>query len=320
MSLHRLAAGLRVLAPFVAFALLLPLVAGGVRTEVLGRSLSVSGLWAAWNIVAKATIGVTASVVLTTTTPAPEIIVGLDRLRVPRALTAIAGFMLRYREVLAGELRQMRIARVSRGYDPRWLWQARAVGTSAGALFLRSYERGERVHLAMLSRGFTGTMPPLRAGSADAADWAAALGAGPRGGGAGRRRVVGDVTDLVVDVHDVAFAYPDGRQALVGCNLQVRQGERVAVLGANGSGKTTLVLHLNGVLVPRPARWWSTGCRCRAPTCARSDVGWGSCSRIRTTSCSCRPWPGRRLRPGQPRPHGRRADGAGRGRARPRWA
>jgi cobalt/nickel transport system ATP-binding protein len=50
-----------------------------------------------------------------------------------------------------------------------------------------------------------------------------------------------------LEVRDLAFAYPDGRQALFGCNLTVRAGERVAVLGPNGAGKTTLVLHLNGV-------------------------------------------------------------------------
>jgi cobalt transport protein ATP-binding subunit len=49
-------------------------------------------------------------------------------------------------------------------------------------------------------------------------------------------------------VKGLAFAYPDGHQALYGIDLRVEQGERVAVLGPNGAGKTTLVLHLNGVL------------------------------------------------------------------------
>jgi cobalt transport protein ATP-binding subunit len=49
-------------------------------------------------------------------------------------------------------------------------------------------------------------------------------------------------------VKGLAYAYPDGHQALYGIDLRVEPGERVAVLGPNGAGKTTLVLHLNGVL------------------------------------------------------------------------
>ena len=52
----------------------------------------------------------------------------------------------------------------------------------------------------------------------------------------------------VLEVRDLAFAYPDGHQALFGVDLHVHRGERVALLGPNGAGKTTLVLHLNGIL------------------------------------------------------------------------
>jgi cobalt/nickel transport system ATP-binding protein len=52
----------------------------------------------------------------------------------------------------------------------------------------------------------------------------------------------------VLDVRGLAFAYPDGHQALYGVDLHVHRGERVALLGPNGAGKTTLVLHLNGIL------------------------------------------------------------------------
>jgi len=54
----------------------------------------------------------------------------------------------------------------------------------------------------------------------------------------------------VLDLRGVAFAYPDGHQALFGVNLHVHPGERVALLGPNGAGKTTLVHHLNGILSP----------------------------------------------------------------------
>lgn len=58
------------------------------------------------------------------------------------------------------------------------------------------------------------------------------------------------MTAPVLDLESVAFAYPDGHQALFGVDLHVHRGERVAVLGPNGAGKTTLVLHLNGILMP----------------------------------------------------------------------
>jgi cobalt/nickel transport system ATP-binding protein len=53
-----------------------------------------------------------------------------------------------------------------------------------------------------------------------------------------------------LELEGVAFAYPDGHQALFGVSFTVARGERVALLGPNGAGKTTLVLQLNGVLLP----------------------------------------------------------------------
>jgi cobalt/nickel transport system permease protein len=145
--------------PFVVFALLIPFVAHGPRTDVLGLSLSESGLLAAWGLLAKGTLGVLASLTLAATTEPQELLAGLERLRLPNLLVQIMGFMVRYLDVVTSELQRMRIARESRGFvarDPRhWPVLAR----SAGALFIRSYERGERVHLAMLSRGYTGRMP-----------------------------------------------------------------------------------------------------------------------------------------------------------------
>jgi cobalt/nickel transport system permease protein len=145
--------------PFLVFALLLPFVAHGPQTEVLGVSVSQSGLLAAWGLLAKGTIGVLASLTLAATTEPQELLVGLERLRLPNQLVQIMGFMVRYLDVVTGEMQRMKVARESRGFtarDPRhWPVLAR----SAGALFIRSYERGERVHLAMLSRGYTGKMP-----------------------------------------------------------------------------------------------------------------------------------------------------------------
>ncbi|WP_328469625.1 cobalt ECF transporter T component CbiQ [Actinoplanes sp. NBC_00393] len=158
--------------PFVLLAIALPLAGHGERVEWLGLSLSVDGLYGAWNIFAKGTLGVLASLLLAATTTMRDLILGLDRLRCPEVLTQIMTFMLRYIDVLADDARRMRIARLARGYDPRFLWQAKAFAVGVGALFLRSYERGERVYLAMLSRGYSGRLPQLGGGPAPAREWA----------------------------------------------------------------------------------------------------------------------------------------------------
>ncbi|MEC4015242.1 cobalt ECF transporter T component CbiQ [Streptomyces sp. H27-D2] len=158
--------------PFVAFAVLMPFVAQGERVEVLGLQLSVSGLWGAWNVLAKGTLGVAASVLLASTTELRSLLLGLQRLRMPPLLVQIASFMIRYGDVITDEMRRMKIARDSRGFEARGVRQWGVLGKSAGALFIRSYERGERVHLAMLSRGYTGTMPVIDDVTATRAQWA----------------------------------------------------------------------------------------------------------------------------------------------------
>jgi cobalt/nickel transport system permease protein len=160
--------------PFVLFAIALPVIGTGERTEVLGVSLSAPGLWAAWNILAKATLGVAASILLAATTEPRMLLLGAERLRLPRLLVQIATFMLRYMDVILDQMRRMKIARESRGFVARDIRQAPVFGKSAGALFIRAYERGERVHLAMLSRGYTGQMPMIRDLSASARDWGTA--------------------------------------------------------------------------------------------------------------------------------------------------
>ena len=166
---------LLVVVPFVIFALLIPFVGGGEKTSVAGLSLSVDGLWATWNILAKASIGATASIVLSATTRVPDVLNGLTRLHVPRVLVAIIAFMMRYLDLLVQQLARMRTSMTARCHDPRWLWQVKPIASSAGALFVRSYERGERVHQAMLARGYTGAMPDLDRRSATGAEWFRAI-------------------------------------------------------------------------------------------------------------------------------------------------
>lgn len=145
--------------PFVVFAVLVPFVAHGPQVEVLGVGLSRLGLLAAWGLLAKGTLGVLAALTLAATTEPDQILRGLQRLRMPHLLVQIMGFMIRYLDVVTAELARMRVAMHSRGFDARSPRHWPALGRALGALFIRSYERGERVHLAMLSRGYTGQLP-----------------------------------------------------------------------------------------------------------------------------------------------------------------
>ncbi|GAA4915913.1 cobalt ECF transporter T component CbiQ [Streptomyces coeruleoprunus] len=163
--------------PFVAFAFLMPFVVPGEQTTLLGVPVSVPGLWDAWNVLAKGTLGVAASVLLAATTELRALLLGLQRLKLPPLLVQIASFMIRYGDVITDEMRRMSIARRSRGFEAKGIRHWGVLAKSAGALFIRSYERGERVHLAMVSRGYAGSMPVIDEATASRAQWgqAAAL-------------------------------------------------------------------------------------------------------------------------------------------------
>jgi cobalt/nickel transport system permease protein len=166
--------------PVLVFAVLLPFIATGPRIELFGLvAVSEPGLLGAWNVLAKATLGVAGSVLLALTTERRELLVGLERLRLPAQLVQIASFMVRYIDVIAEQLHRMRIARTARGFQARGVRSWPVLGRSAGALFIRSYERGERVHLAMLSRGYAGRLPLVATRDATGATAWLAAGALP---------------------------------------------------------------------------------------------------------------------------------------------
>jgi len=157
--------------PFIVFALLLPFVATGPTVTVLGVDFSESGVLGAWNVLAKGTLGVVAAILLSATTGPRDVLAGLERLRLPSTLVAILSFMVRYLSVVSDDLHRMRIARESRGYAGGRVGHLKAVAGGVGALFVRSFERGERVHLAMQSRGYAGRMPLLSVAGATRAQW-----------------------------------------------------------------------------------------------------------------------------------------------------
>jgi cobalt/nickel transport system permease protein len=153
----------------------MPFFGTGERFELGPLNLYRDGLLAGLSIVAKGTLGVLSAVILSTTTTAREILRGLERLRLPIIMVQIASFMLRYVNVISDEMERMKIARQSRGFDATGVKHWKVIATSAAALFIRSYERGERVHLAMLSRGFDGELPHTEAKSVGTRAWLIAL-------------------------------------------------------------------------------------------------------------------------------------------------
>ncbi len=318
-------ARVRVILPLVLFvAAFVPFVRGGPRRCRSARWRSrEAGLATFALVAAKATIGAVSAVLLGATTSFPDILHGLERLHAPRLLTVIAGFMYRYVFVIADEARRMRAALAARAYRPRHLGQIAALGRMVTALFLRSYERGERVYLAMLARGYAGAMPRLGVLAFRRADtvFLAALAVAPA-------PAAGGGMSCAIDARGLRYRYPNGVVGLDGVDLHVTHGERVAVLGPNGAGKTTLMLHLNGLL---KRRGLARGGGLRA--------GQGDVRELRSAVGLVFQDPddqlfmptvarGRRVRPAQPRPAarrgararsrraGRRADGARRRTAR----
>ena len=93
------------------------------------------------------------------TTAFPAMLRGLEAMRVPRLFVLIAAFMYRYLFVVGAEVRRMRTALAARGFKRAHAVRRRRDRPGGGALFLRAYTRGERVHLAMTARGYSGSMP-----------------------------------------------------------------------------------------------------------------------------------------------------------------
>jgi cobalt/nickel transport system permease protein len=130
------------------------------HSGVLGFTLTITdaGLVLFATVVVKAWLSVMVSGLLVVTTPFPDLLKAMRSLRIPSVLTATISFMYRYLFVLVDEAMRLQTARVARsvGTGRTVWWRARVLGGMIGSLFIRSYERSERIYAAMLSRGFAG--------------------------------------------------------------------------------------------------------------------------------------------------------------------
>jgi cobalt/nickel transport system permease protein len=158
-TLHVLKRSL-VIVPFVLFiAIFIPFLKSGEPSgsyNIWIWQVSSSGLLILWNVLIKAWLSMLSLILLSSTTKFSELLNGLEQLRMPKVMVMILSFMYRYIFVLVDEVIRMKQARDSRNFGGKRTWQLKTIGNMVGTLFLRSYERGERVYGAMVARGFDG--------------------------------------------------------------------------------------------------------------------------------------------------------------------
>ena len=169
-------------APFALAALPLvfstpgaPLVS--LRLGPLVLDATVPGLERFLSVLAKSYLSVQFAILLTATTRFTELLAAMRALRVPRLLVAVFGLMWRYMFLFVHEVNRLRIARDARSADigPKsggtLAWRARVTGGMVGNLFVRGYERSERVYQAMLARGYDGEVRTLPMGRLSASQY-----------------------------------------------------------------------------------------------------------------------------------------------------
>ena len=122
----------------------------------------VAGGWLSFfSIILRTALTAGAAIVLVAVTGFPAICAALERLGTPRVFTVQLHFLYRYIFVLTDEGGRVARARQLRACGRRGLG-LRHFGPLVGHLLLRTWERAERVHMAMLARGFTGEIPVRR--------------------------------------------------------------------------------------------------------------------------------------------------------------
>lgn len=151
-----------IVSPFIIFAAALGPLSD--HTPVRLGAHTVSGGWVtAVAIVLRFALGMASLIALASTTPFPQLLKGLEQLGLPRLLITQLRFLYRYLFLLVDHAMHMRQARQVRdaGRGPiSWRWKAS--GGQVGVLFLRTLESAERMHVAMVARGFDGTIRLLR--------------------------------------------------------------------------------------------------------------------------------------------------------------
>ncbi|MGQ9631920.1 MAG: cobalt ECF transporter T component CbiQ [bacterium] len=137
-------------------------VVGAIPLWGVELHLYRAGLLAAKGILFKSFISASSVILLVSTTHFSQLLKGMERLRFPRLIVVIISFLYRYLFLLLDEFMRVTRAAGARNWEAgRWRTRVKAIGGIVGSLFLRTYSRAERVHIAMLSRGFDGDVRTL---------------------------------------------------------------------------------------------------------------------------------------------------------------
>ncbi len=135
---------------------------GDVLWQWGGLQITTKGLTILGSVSIKALLCLLLFNLLTLTTTVPDLLHGLARLKTPPLLLAIVAAMARYVDVLQAEVHGLQRAATSRNFTRNPSWRRQVLGNMIGILFLRTYDRGDRIHQAMIARGYTGLPPQLR--------------------------------------------------------------------------------------------------------------------------------------------------------------
>lgn len=114
-----------------------------------------------WNVLIKSWLAVISMIVLTSTTRFPLLLKGFEGLKVPKLFIMLISFMYRYIFVLIDEAKRLERARDSRYFGGKIIRQIKAFANIVGVLFIKTYNRAERVYQSMISRGFDGSIKTI---------------------------------------------------------------------------------------------------------------------------------------------------------------
>lgn len=153
--------------PFVfAVAVFLPFARGGtplwvVHVPLVSLTVTREGILVFSSVLVRSFVSVLAMLILVSTTRFPDLLKGLELLKVPHLLIVMLSFLYRYIFVLIDEAQRMKRARDCRSFGNAGWRQVRVVGSMIGVLLIRTFERAERIYAAMSSRGFDGEIRTL---------------------------------------------------------------------------------------------------------------------------------------------------------------